>query len=64
MTTDIVLMGPHALASYTSRLQALQAYGISESSLIAMNTEPRSLAQISRAHRELVIQWEHHLMIV
>ena len=56
MTTDIVLMGPHALASYTSRLQALQAYGISETSLIAMNSEPRSLAQISRAHRELVIQ--------
>ncbi len=64
MTTDLALMGPHALASYSSRLQALQAYGISEQSLVAMNHETRSLAQIGRARRELVIQGEHHLMVI
>lgn len=64
MTTDIVEMGPHALASYTSRLHALQAYGISEQSLVAMHQETRSLARTSRTRRELVIQGEHHLMVI
>ncbi len=72
MSSDIPNMGPHALASYASRLQALKAYGISERSL-AFNEEThlplldlktKSLAKISKADRALAVQSEHELMII
>ncbi|MDD2693961.1 MAG: hypothetical protein PHY14_03435 [Candidatus Gracilibacteria bacterium] len=72
MTSDIVHMGPHALAVHASRLQALKAYGISEHSL-ALNEESRlpvpdsktkSIAKISKANRALAVQSEHELMVI
>ncbi|MBX9809761.1 hypothetical protein K2X92_05215 [Candidatus Gracilibacteria bacterium] len=63
MTTDITLMGPHALASYHSRKLALESFGIDPMTLTLYRSQDRSLAKQSRSKRALMIQEDHSLMI-
>lgn len=62
MTTDISLMGPHALASYRSRTLALESFGVDPMALSLYRAQDRSLAKTSRAKRALMVQTEHSLV--
>ena len=55
MITDVTLMGPHALASYRSRMLALEQFGITPHALV-LNEETRALAKLSKTKRELALQ--------
>jgi hypothetical protein len=44
MTTNISIMGPHAIASYNSRMQALQEFGINSEEIDFLN-HGKSLAR-------------------
>ncbi len=59
MTTDIALMGPHALASYHSRALAMESFGIDPMTISLYRAEDRSLAKQSRSKRAMMIQEEH-----
>ena len=61
MTTDISLMGPHALALHDARLLALEQFGITPHAL-ALNEETRALAKYSKTRRELTLKGEHHIV--
>ncbi len=63
MTTNIALMGPHALASYHSRKVALESFGIDPITLSLYRTQDRSLAKQSRSKRALMIQEEHAMIV-
>jgi hypothetical protein len=63
MTTNIALMGPHALASYHSRKMALESFGIDPITLSLYKTQDRSLAKQSRSKRALMIQEEHAMIV-
>ena len=62
MTTDISLMGPHALASYHSRTLALESFGVDPQAITLYQAQDRSLAKTSRARRALMVQQEHSLI--
>ena len=55
MTTDLALMGPHAIESYRSRMVALEQFGVTPHALM-LNEETRALAKYSKAKRELTLQ--------
>ena len=61
MTTDLALMGPHAIESYRSRMVALEQFGVTPHALM-LNEETRALAKYSKAKRELTLQWEHDIV--
>lgn len=63
MTTNIALMGPHALASYHSRKVALESFGIDPITLSLYRTQDRSLAKQSRSKRALMVQQEHAMIV-
>lgn len=50
-------MGPHARASYGSRMQALKEYGISPTAIDITNTN-RHLAKAARHERERILKGE------
>ena len=63
MDTDDILtlplpMGPHARASYRSRMQALKEYGISPTA-IGITDDNRHIAQGARLERERILKGEH-----
>jgi hypothetical protein len=62
MTTDIALMGPHALASYHSRALALESFGVDPVAISLYRAQDRSLAKQSRSNRALMIQEEHAIV--
>lgn len=74
MATDIhpTIMGPHAIASLQSRMQALKAYGINPKAIELVHQVPvpvvqektKKLAKISKAKRALAIQEEHSLLVI
>lgn len=74
MATDIhpAIMGPHALASLQSRMQALKAYGISpkalelghEAPLPVVQEKTKKLAKVSKAKRALAVQSDHDLLVI
>ena len=53
-TEDIALMGPHARASYTSRMQALKEYGINPNA-IHISDDNHYVAQAARHKRERIL---------
>lgn len=62
MVTDDILtlplpMGPHARASYRSRMQALKEYGINPSA-INITDDNRHIAQAARLERERILKGE------
>jgi hypothetical protein len=61
MITDVTLMGPHALASYRSRMLALEQFWVTPHALV-LNEETRALAKFSKTKRELALQWEHDIV--
>lgn len=61
MTTDIALMGPHALAVRDARLLALEQFGVNPHALV-LNAETRALAKYSKNKRELTLQWEQEVI--
>jgi len=63
MTTNIALMGPHALASYHSRKVALESFGIDPIALSLYRNQDRSLAKASRSKRALMVQEDHAIMV-
>ncbi|MBC7504003.1 hypothetical protein H7169_03450 [Candidatus Gracilibacteria bacterium] len=64
MTTDIALMGPHALASYHSRALALESFGVDPMAISLYRAQDRSLAKQSRSKRALMVQEEHAIVAV
>lgn len=50
-------MGPHARASYRSRMQALKEYGINPSA-INITDDNRHIAQAARLERERILKGE------
>lgn len=67
MDTDDILtlplpMGPHARASYRSRMQALKEYGINPAA-ISMTEDNRHIAQAARHERERILKGEHDVFI-
>ena len=56
--TDIALMGPHAIASYESRMRALQEFGVNTKD-ITLSDQKRSLLRQSKARREVVLRNEY-----
>ena len=62
MTTDIALMGPHALALHDARHLALEQFGVTPHAL-ALNEETRALAKYSKNRRELTLQGENNIVI-
>ncbi len=74
MATDIhpFIMGPHAIASFNARMQAIKAYGIDphalminqESRLPKIEEKTRALAKTSKATRALAIQTDHEIMVI
>ncbi len=63
MITDVTLMGPHALASYRSRMLAMEQFGITPQDLV-LNEETRALAKFSKTKRELALQGEHEIVVI
>ncbi len=61
MITDIALMGPHALASYRSRMLAMEQFWVTPHALV-LNEETRALAKFSKNKRELALQGEHDVV--
>jgi hypothetical protein len=64
MTTDIALMGPHALASYHSRALALESFGVDPMALSLYRAQDRSLAKQSRSKRALMVQEDHEITVI
>lgn len=62
MTTDITVMGPHALASYRSRALALESFWVDPVALSLYQSQDRSLAKQSRSKRALMVQEDHSLV--
>ena len=58
---DIALMGPHARASYTSRMQALKEYGINPTA-IHISEDNHHIAQAARYQRERILHNEADTM--
>lgn len=58
MTTDVSIMGPHAIESYRGRMLALEQFGVTPHALM-LNDEVRSVAKISRNSRALAVQEDH-----
>ncbi len=61
MTTDIALMGPHALESYRGRMLALEQFWVTAHAIL-LNEETRAVANISRKTRALAVQEDHSIV--